>query len=289
MMLHMNVYENVPLCDYTTFYIGGKARFFVTVSTSEELKEAILFSKKKKLPFFLLGKGSNTLFDDRGYLGLVILNKINFCTIEEEKVSVGSGTSFSHLGLKTAKLGLSGLEFATGIPASVGGAIYMNAGAMGSSTWQALETVTFLDENLESKTLPKTHFSYEYRYSSFQISNSVILSATFILSKEKEAKDLQKELISYRTNTQPYGEKSAGCIFKNPKSGSAGAMIDQCGLKGTTFGKAKVSQKHANFIVTEQGATSGDIRLLIELVQKRVFDKTGVLLEPEVRMVPYES
>lgn len=285
----MNIDENVSLSDYTTFSIGGKARFFVSVSNSEELKEAILFSRNKNLPFFLLGKGSNTLFDDRGYLGLVILNKINFCTIEEEKVSVGSGTSFSHLGLKTAKFGLSGLEFATGIPASVGGAIYMNAGAMGSSTWQPLETVTFFDDNLESITLPKAYFSYGYRFSSFQRNNSVILSATFILTKEKGAKDLQKELISYRTNTQPYGEKSAGCIFKNPVNVSAGALIDQCGLKGCAFGKAKVSEKHANFIVTENGASSKDIRYLIEFVQKQVFEKTGVLLEPEVRVVLYES
>lgn len=285
----MDILKNEPLAKYTTLFLGGEAQYFASVTTIEELKEALRFAKDKKISFFLLGKGSNTLFNDMGYKGIVIQNRIDGCKIEDTLVCAGAGFSFSHLGLKTAKLNLSGLEFACGIPASVGGAVYMNAGANGQSTWDVLQSVEYLDENLDLQKNGKEAFSYGYRYSSFQNKKKVIVSASFCLKKVEKAKEFQKELISYRTKTQPYGEKSAGCIFKNPKGNFAGGLIDECNLKGLMVGKAMVSTTHANFIVTEKGATSSDIHTLIKLVQKTVLEKTGVSLRPEVRIVPYES
>lgn len=285
----MNILENESLAKYTTFFIGGAAKYFISVCSINELKDAILFAKEKKLSFFILGKGSNILFDDKGYHGLVIQNRIGHCKIEGAFIDVGAGFSFSHLGLKTAKKNLSGLEFACGIPASVGGAVFMNAGANTQATWDLLHSVTYLDEHSDLQTQNKEAFSFGYRYSCFQNTNHVIVSATFLLKEVSQAKEFQKELISYRTNTQPYGEKSAGCIFRNPEGAYAGALIDQCNLKGICIGRARVSETHANFIVTEKGATSRDIHLLIELVKKIVLEKTGFDLKPEVRVVPYES
>ncbi|MFI5334451.1 MAG: UDP-N-acetylmuramate dehydrogenase, partial [Chlamydiales bacterium] len=241
------------------------------------------------LPYLIVGKGSNSLFDDRGYNGLVILNKIAFCDENESgKFHVGSGYSFSLLGAQTARKKWAGLEFASGIPASVGGAVYMNAGANGCETKDTLVDVTYITEEGTSEVLPKEAVTFGYRFSSFQQKKGAIVSATFQLHPSEEARRKQLKIIEYRTETQPYGEPSAGCVFRNPSGNFAGALIEQAGLKGAKIGGALVSLLHANFIVNGGGATAKDVLALASHVQEQVKQKTGIDLEMEIRYVNYE-
>lgn len=271
---------NRHLSEFSTFGIGGPIGQFIEVSTLDEMEEAFRIN----LPKMVIGKGSNCLFSDAGFNGLVILNKIDFCDWKQNEVSVGSGYSFSLLGVHSAKKGFSGLEFASGIPATVGGAIFMNAGANGVETCNSLKSVQFFDGFKRSEFFQKD-LQFGYRYSPFQKMTGVILSATFSLKSLQEARPNQLKIIEYRMKTQPLKEKSAGCVFRNPPNCSAGALIEKCGLKGVKIGGAKVSEIHANFIVNQEKATAEDVKKLIELVQEKVLEQTGVLLETEIRMM----
>lgn len=281
--------QEKPLSDLSTFRIGGKARLFTTVHTIQELQEALLYAQSHQIPFFILGKGSNSLFHDKGFNGLVIANRINFCEREGTSLFVGAGYSFSLLGTQTARDGLSGLEFASGIPGSVGGAIYMNAGANGSETCETLESVTFVTPSGEIQELGKSELSFSYRHSSFHEKKGGIAAARFTLTPSTEARKKQLSIIEYRTRTQPYGDPSAGCIFRNPTGHSAGALIEKSGLKGMKVGGAEVSLLHANFIVNRESASASDVQELALLVKKQVKEKTGIDLEMEVRCIPYEG
>lgn len=282
--------ENKLLSSVCTFGIGGPARFFVEVRTIDDMAKALAKCKELNLPYFILGKGSNCLFDDRGFNGLVILNKIDFMeTLPENTFHVGSGYSFSLLGSQTARQGLSGLEFASGIPGTVGGAVYMNAGANGRETCESLVSVDYMNDNGVVCTLDKSRLHFAYRHSSFQKMPGVILGATFCLTPSSTAREKQLEIINYRKKTQPYNAKSAGCVFRNPHCGHAGALIDQCGLKGTQVGGAKVSEIHANFIVNAEKATANDVMNLIRMIKSQVKEKTGTNLESEVRTIKYDS
>lgn len=271
----------------STFGIGGDARQFITIKTIEEMGEIRKYISKEKIPFWVIGKGSNSLFDDRGFDGLVILNKIDFIEFDEGSLHVGAGTSFSLLGAKMARKGWSGLEFASGIPGSVGGAIFMNAGANGMETCDHLSAVGFIDEKGNFTEKSKEELSFSYRTSSFHDKGQIIVSGRFELEKKKNARERQLKIIEYRTATQPYGEKSAGCIFRNPHEGSAGALIEACGLKGRRIGGAEVSTLHANFIVNRGEATAEDVLELSALVRKTIQEKTGKELEMEIRKIPY--
>lgn len=281
--------ENQPLSEYSTFGIGGPARYFTEVDAIEDLKSALAFCLEKNLPFHVIGKGSNSLFDDRGFNGLAILNKLSFFEIEGSRVTVGSGYNFSLLGIKTAKKGLSGLEFASGIPASVGGAIFMNAGANGAETKDTLEKVTFVHANGQEEVFEKKDLEFSYRYSSFQEMKGCIASASFFLQHDQEARDRQLEIISYRTKTQPLKERSCGCVFRNPSGQSAGVLIEQCGLKGLQIGDAKVSTLHANFLINSKSARAQDVIALAESIKACVKEETGVDLEFELRRVPFQK
>jgi UDP-N-acetylmuramate dehydrogenase len=275
-----------PLSQLSTLGIGGPARFFIEVQKTEELADLLKYCHTQNLSFFVVGKGSNCLFDDRGFDGLVIHNKIAFCQLECPIIDVGAGYSFSLLGTQTARKGWAGLEFASGIPGSVGGAIYMNAGANGMETCESLLEVTFVNERGEFEILKRDQIAFSYRFSMFQERKGVIASAKFLLRPSEEARKIQLGIIDYRTRTQPYSDKSAGCAFRNPKSHSAGALIEQCGLKGKRIGGAEVSTMHANFIVNKGEATSKDILELVEEVKRAVKEKTGLELEMEIRYVP---
>ncbi len=276
-----------PLSRLSTFGIGGAARFFVEAQKIEELQSLMSYCHAQKLPFFILGKGSNSLFDDRGFNGLVILNKIAFCKFDWPVVHVGAGYSFSLLGTQTARKGWAGLEFASGIPGSVGGAVYMNAGASGVETSETLIEATFINEKGEIEVLKRDQIEFSYRVSSFQKRKGAIASAKFLMMPSEEARKKQLGIIDYRTRTQPYGDKSAGCVFRNPESQSAGALIQQSGLKGKRIGGAEVSTMHANFLINKGGATSKDILELAAFVKKTVKEKTDVDLEMEIRCIPY--
>ncbi len=285
----MHFEEGKKLSELTTFGLGGPAKFFIAVSTIEHLQEVIRYATQNNIPFFPLGKGSNVLFDDRGFHGIVILNKISFCEENAGEFYVGAGYSFSLLGTQTARKGWAGLEFASGIPGSVGGAIYMNAGANGGEAFQTLKEVTFVNEEGALETLTKDKLSWGYRFSSFHHKKGVIVSAKFQLTPCKEARGKQLNIIDYRTKTQPYGEMSAGCIFRNPPQNSAGRLIEESGLKACEKGGAKVSPLHANFIVNTGAATTQDVIALASHIQNTVKEKTGIKLEMEVKVIPYQT
>lgn len=290
-MSWMNRFEKEkPLHPLTTIGIGGKALYFIEVRTIADMQSLLQYCKESRLPFFILGKGSNLIFDDKGFNGLVIGNRISFVENPYEGCwHVGAGYSFSLLGTQTARLGWTGLEFASGIPGSVGGAVFMNAGANGVETCDTLFSVEFVHEDGSYQLLHKEELSFSYRFSSFQQKKGAIVGATFQLNQSSEARQKQKDLIHYRRKTQPYGEKSAGCIFRNPSCANAGAIIDKCGLKGKSVGGAIVSDMHANFIVNQGGATSKDIVNLIDLIVQEVKLQSGLDLHPEVRFIPQDE
>lgn len=286
----LSLQTNHPLSALCTLGIGGPARYFIEVTTIEAMQEALGWVQENALRYLVIGKGSNCLFDDRGFDGVVILNKI--ASFEDEGngcFHVGAGYSFSLLGAQTARKGWSGLEFASGIPGSVGGAVFMNAGANGHETCETIQSVDFVESDASLRRYFRDELSFAYRTSPFQTLPGAIVGATFQLMPSDEARQTQIEIITYRKKTQPYGEKSAGCIFRNPECGHAGALIEQSGLKGTECGGAKVSELHANFIVNNAGASSADILGLITQVKKQVMQKTGQELESEVRYIPYDG
>lgn len=281
--------QSKPLSDFSTFGIGGPASYFAEAHTREQMQEMLTYAHQHKLPTFILGKGSNCLFDDRGFNGLVILNRIDYLNHTEEGVfTLGAGYSFARLGGITARLGWSGLEFASGIPATVGGAVYMNAGANGKETFDTLFEVGYVTEEGALVWFKKDELAHSYRTSVFQSMHGAIVEAIFHLTPSVEAKQCQKEILSYRLKTQPYGEKSAGCAFRNPEAGAAGRLIEECGLKGKAVGGAVVSPMHANFIVNAGGASAQDVLALMHTVKECIYEKKGIILEEEIRYIPYE-
>lgn len=285
----MKVEEGRFLKDFTTFGIGGPVGYFISVQTIPELQEAIAFCRQRQLRYFILGKGSNTLFHDQGFNGAVILNKIHFLHEERGEFYVGAGYSFSLLGSQTARRGWEGLEFASGIPGSVGGAVFMNAGANGADTFQTVTEVTFVSEEGVVEVIPKSALEWDYRWTTFHERRGAIAAARFELKPSSDARKRQLELVDYRTKTQPYADLSAGCVFRNRPQVSAGRLIQECGLKGFQWGGAEVSTLHANFIVNKGSATADDVLAVARHVQKTVFEKTGHLLEMEIRVIPYDE
>lgn len=285
----MRLEEGRLLKEFTTFGIGGPAKYFIQVTSIPELQEAIRFCNEKNLRYLLLGKGSNSLFSDQGFDGVIILNKIHFIEENAGAFYVGAGYSFSLLGTQTARKGWEGLEFASGIPGSVGGAVFMNAGANGTETFETLTEVTFVNEIGDVEILPKSAIQWSYRHTSFHGKKGAIAGARFQLKPSSEARKKQLTLIDYRTKTQPYSDQSAGCVFRNTAQSSAGKLIQECGLKGFSIGGAEVSTLHANFIVNKGSASAEDVLALAKHVQNTVQEKTGQFLEMEIRVIPYNA
>jgi len=281
--------ENVPLKEFCTFAIGGPSRYFLEIRTIEMMQKAILHCHQHNIPYLILGKGSNCLFDDKGFNGAVLLNKINF--FEQTSPGVfhaGAGYSFALLGVQTARQGWSGLEFASGIPGSVGGAVYMNAGANGQETCQTLASVDYIDSQGRLKVFTRDELTYSYRHSPFQHMKGAIIGASFVLKELEDARKKQIEIVNHRKKTQPLQAKSAGCIFLNPQGCHAGAMIEKCGLKGFSIGGAQISEIHANFLINAERASCQDILKLIDHVKNSVKSHSGVELMSEVHYIPYE-
>lgn len=285
MQIHFK--ENIPLKNYTTYAVGGNAKRLIEVFTIEELVEVISLVKGER--YIVIGKGSNILFDDEGFDGTVIINKIQIIEWKEKEINVSSGYSFSHLGSLASRNSLTGLEFAAGIPGTVGGAIFMNAGADQMETKDVLKSVTFLHPNGKIQEFPREELTFSYRKSCFQEMPGVILSAVFALNASEGASEKVKKIVDYRIKTQPYRSKSCGCTFKNPGVSTAGKLIDDCGLKGFKIGGAMVSDLHANFIVNENNATTQNILDLIKYVQVKVYLQKGVFLETEVMYIPFQE
>lgn len=278
--------EQEPLSRHTTFKIGGNAQMFVTVSNTEQLSAVLTACKLCDIPLFILGKGSNLLISDNGMRGVVLTLDGEFkdISIKENKITCGAGVNLAKLCTFALSNSLSGLEFAYGIPGSVGGAVYMNAGAYGGEMKDVIESVTHITKDGEIVTLSKDELNFSYRHSVYKDTGDIILSATFALSKviKSDIKDKMDDFMNRRKTKQPLEYPSAGSVFKRPQGNFAGTLIEQCGLKGTSVGGAQVSVKHAGFIINTGDATCKDVLDLVKLVQDTVKEKTGYFLEREI-------
>eukprot|EP01018_Ginkgo_biloba_P027424 Gb_39612 [translate_table: standard] len=281
------------LSELSTWGIGGPAKYFVELHNETQLLSALRYCCKHNLRFFIVGKGSNCLFDDHGFDGCVMLNRIDFVQkINPAIYRVGSGHAFNQLGLQCSKDGFTGLEFASGIPGTVGGAVFMNAGADGQDTAEVLKSVEVVMIDGRRKVLERTELAFSYRKSPFQGMQdfAAIVAATFELLPFSSSRQRQKTYLERRKKTQPIGERTAGCVFRNPTttSLSAGAIIEQAGLKGVMLGGAKVSEVHANFFVNAENSSSAEMHSLIKFVKEQVRQKVGIELQEEILHVPYK-
>lgn len=280
-----------PLAPRTTFRIGGPASRLVTVKTSVQLSGILQAAQAGGIPWFVLGKGSNLLVGDRGFPGLVICLGGDFKKItllpDGRTFQAGAAVSLAALCAAAREQGLTGIEFAWGIPALVGGALYMNAGAYGGEMKDIVSAVNHVDSRGEPGRFSGEELEFAYRHSRYTGSDKVITAGYFRLApgNPEEIAARMDELMARRKEKQPYDMPSAGSTFKRPKTGYAAALIDQCGLKGARAGGAQVSEKHAGFIVNTGGATCRDVLELIERVRTVVLRETGIELEPEVRIV----
>ncbi|OHB54384.1 MAG: UDP-N-acetylenolpyruvoylglucosamine reductase [Planctomycetes bacterium GWF2_42_9] len=285
--LEQIVEKDYPLSKLTWFGLGGKAEFFIRPQTFEQLAEVVRLCGENNVPLRVLGFGSNLLIHDEGVKGAVVkLDNDVFCKLEQkdQMLEVGGGADLSSLVRDCVRKGLGGLEALAGIPGSVGGSIRMNAGGNFGDIGSAVESVILMDSHGNIFERSKPELSFDYRHTN--ITAKVILAAKLKLVEADPEQLLRsyKEVWIYKKNTQPLNMKSAGCVFKNPRGMSAGAMIDRCGLKGTKVGGASVSEKHANFIVAENGCKSSDVISLIDLIKKKVKEKFDVALELEIEI-----
>lgn len=286
--------RNIPLKNYSTFKIGGKAEYFYKTKNKNDLVQAVLESKKNNLNFFVLGNGSNLLISDGGFRGVVIKNQSSNFVLQQKKeklkIICDAGLPLAKIVAETTNRGFSGLEWAIGIPGTFGGAIYGNAGAFGDSIADIIKIVEVFDvKNNKILHFKNKNCKFSYRGSIFKKNkNLIILSADIILKKDKKSKIKEriKKNLNYRNLHQPLNFPSIGSIFKNPKKLSAGKLIEECGLRGKMMGKAQISKKHANFIVNLGNATSKDILKLIKLAKKSVKKKFRVILEEEIQFLP---
>lgn len=283
---------NVPMSDHTTWKIGGPADLFVEISDPHGFREAINVFARHSVPWRILGRGSNTLVSDKGIRGAVLkLGKwFEAAQIEGPRITVGSAYSFIKLAILAGKNGLSGLEWAGGIPGSVGGAICMNAGAHGSDMSKNLESAEVIFADGEMKTLSCDDFEFSYRHSVLQERPGLVTKAVLLLEPgdPKDITEKMNRLRNYRLETQPLQQPCAGSVFRNPEGDFAARLIEECGLKGLRHGGAEISKMHANFIVNVGGAKASDVLWLMNEAQRKVREKFGIELQPEVMRVGEE-
>ncbi|MCH9621935.1 MAG: UDP-N-acetylenolpyruvoylglucosamine reductase [Chlamydiia bacterium] len=277
--------ESVLLDRYHTYGINACSRFLIEIESAEEVKEAFSFIQKKELSFIVIGRGSNVLFKDDYFNGVVLINKMTEFEVDGNKVKAAAGVNLPLLSRKVSKMNLSGFEKLVGVPGTVGGAICMNAGVQGCEISDHLVCVEVMTKDGKKKMYKKDQCGFRYRSSKFLADDEFILSAEFELKQENNVFKRVQENLKKRLISQPIEEKNSGCIFKNPDGYSAGNLIDQCGLKGFSVGGAQVSKKHANFINNIDNASYKDVMELIKEVQEVVRVKKGVELKYEVRII----
>ena len=280
---------NEPMAKHTSFRVGGGAEVMAFPKNVRELAELLKVSALLDCKCAILGAGTNVLAPDEGLSGLVICLKDCLDGMEalpDTRIRVMAGVTMSRAAVFAANLGLSGLEFAHGIPGTIGGGIYMNAGAYGGEISQVCDRVEVMDRQGNSRWLRNAEMGFSYRHSVLETADDLVIAAEFTLTPaEPEAiKARMKELIGKRSASQPLNLPSAGSAFKRPKGGYAAALIDQAGLKGFRVGNAGISDKHAGFAVNLGGATANDVKELLQTVSDRVFEQTGIRLEPEIRI-----
>ena len=281
------IYRDEPMKKHTTFRVGGNADCFVIPKTIEEVQKTVALCKEMDMPYYILGNGSNLLVGDKGYRGVIIqiYKEMNTIKIEETKIKVQAGALLSKIGSAALEAGLTGFEFAAGIPGPIGGAVVMNAGAYGGEMKDVLEDVTVLTPEGAVLILPQKELELGYRTSVVARKNYIVLEATIALEKgDKEAvKARMDELRVQRTTKQPLEYPSAGSTFKRPEGYFAGKLIQDAGLRGFQVGGAQVSEKHCGFVINKENATAADVLELMHQVSAIVKEKFGVELEPEVK------
>lgn len=284
----IDIQENIPLSKYTFTKTGGPAEFLAFPKNVDELKQLLQAVEAENLPLTVIGNASNLIIRDGGIDGLVIiLTEMKQITVENNKVKAQAGAKIVDTAFTAANNGLSGLEFAAGIPGSIGGAIFMNAGAYGGETKDAVDTVEVITPQGEIKTYTNEEMNFSYRHSMVQENGDIVLAATFKLTPGKKSKilDEMEYLNALRRYKQPLEYPSCGSVFKRPKGHFVGPMIIEAGLQGKQIGGAQDSTKHAGFIVNKGGATATDYLDLIHLIQKTIKEKFDIDLQTEVRII----
>lgn len=284
-----NVKQQEPMSRHTTFRIGGPADFYLCPHSTNEVQEIVEICKEEKLPYFVLGNGSNLLVSDKGYRGVVIQLWKNFSdiTVKDCCIQAKAGALLSKVAAEALEVGLTGMEFASGIPGTIGGAAFMNAGAYGGEMKDIIKSVKVLDTQGEVRVLPKEELKMGYRTSIVKEKGYTVLSVELELTRgnQEEIRNTMEDLKERRTSKQPLEMPSAGSTFKRPEGYFAGKLIMDSGLRGFSVGGAQVSEKHCGFVVNKGGATAMDVLNLIREVQRRVKEQFGVDLETEVRFL----
>ncbi len=282
---------NQPMAPKTSIKVGGPVDYLITTRNTSELLFTLKILNLFNIPWFLLGKGSNLLIKDEGFPGAAVLLKGEFQKIvlkNDHQIIAGAGVTNKKLTKFARENGLSGIEFLSTIPGTVGGAVYMNAGAYGKSIKDVVSNVEYCDKNGNTTSLPKPELGFSYRRSFFTDRSDIILTSCFELvhDNSEDIKRREMVMIQKRKETQPIDKHTWGSVFLNPPNHSAGQLIDSCDLKGKGSGKARISPKHANFIENTGGATFQDLMKTIELARIMVFNKYGIKLEMEGRIYP---
>lgn len=272
---------------HTTFRVGGPADFFVMPGSREELRDITVLCKSEGMPYYIMGNGSNLLVSDRGYRGVIIqiYREMSMITVDENQITAGAGALLSKIAGSALEAGLTGFEFAAGIPGTLGGACMMNAGAYGGEMKDVLKEVTVLTPEGEFTVIPAGELDMGYRTSVIEKKGYVVLEAVIALEKgeHESIRKRMEELREKRVSKQPLEYPSAGSTFKRPEGYFAGKLIEDAGLRGFRTGGAQVSEKHCGFVINTGNAEAKDIMELMKQVSERVMEKSGVLLEPEVR------
>lgn len=278
---------NEPLSRHTTFKIGGPADYLIFPVTIEEISRIMVIAKENSIPVTILGNGSNILVFDKGIRGFVIKfgKDMSYIKGSGNRICAGAGAMLADVSSYAAKNGLGGMEFAIGIPGSIGGAVFMNAGAYSGEMCQVVSAVSGVCADGHVRRFAQSDISFGYRHSVFQDNHCVICEVELDL-KQQEQPVIEEKMNEYtvkRETKQPLEMPSAGSTFKRPPGHFAGTLIEEAGLKGFSIGGAQVSMKHAGFVINAGGATAQDVLELIKEVQRRVYEHSGVMLQPEVR------
>ena len=284
-----NVHTDEPMSRHTTFRIGGNADYFVKPGNADEVAAVIVVCREYNIPYFILGNGSNLLVSDDGYRGMIIniMDNMDSVTVDGRIITAQAGAMLVRVSVMARDNALTGLEFASGIPGTIGGSVYMNAGAYGGEMKNVVKTVRAIDEYGRIYELDSEKMDFSYRHSIVEERKLIVLEVTLELEHgSREAiDDRMKELAEARRSKQPLEYPSAGSTFKRPEGYFAGKLIMDAGLRGYSVGGAQVAEKHCGFVINKGGATASDVVELIRDVQHDVDDKFGVTLEPEVKML----
>lgn len=287
-----NVLLEEPMCKHTTFKVGGNATYFVTPESAEGVKRTVELCTKSQTPYYIVGNGSNLLVSDEGFSGVIlqIYGKMNDCEMTEGKIKAQAGALLTKVANQISKEGYTGMEFAVGIPGTVGGAVAMNAGAYGGEIKDVITSALVMTKDGELIRLNKEELKLGYRSSAVMEQEYIVLEAEFELEKG-EAEEIQAicdKNTKARVEKQPLEYPSAGSTFKRPEGYFAGKLIMDAGLRGFTVGGAQVSEKHCGFVINKGNATAKDVADLITQVQEKVQETFGVTLETEVKMIGFK-